>query len=134
MLATSHPAAAPRPLFTASEVRRDIRRPALADGLRYGLIRRPDRWLEKPVAFATLSDLAAAIHRDRGDAGLELADAPLRTLGQDESRPGVSVWTQGEDGERRDYLGWAWVNGAGRQALQAALFAVAPIVAVRGAA
>lgn len=119
---------------TAAQARRETCRPALQDDVRYALLQRPDRWLDKPAAFATIADLAAAIHRRRKDAGLELADAPLRLLGQDESRPGVSIWAQGEDGQRRDYLGWAWVNGAGRQALQAALFAAAPIVAVPSAA
>jgi hypothetical protein len=126
----AHPAL----LTTATQARRETCRPALQDDVRFALLQRPDRWLDKPAAFPTIADLAAAIHRRRKDAGLELADAPLRLLGQDESRPGVSIWTQGEDGQRRDYLGWAWVNGAGRLALQAALFEAAPIVAIQGAA
>ena len=134
MLATAHSAATARPLQTAAEARKDCRRPALQDDVRFALLQRPDRWLDKPVTFQTISELAAAIHRRRNDAGLELADAPLRILGQDESRPGVSIWTQGEDGQRRDYIGWAWVNGAGRQALQAAIFEAAPIVATQDAA
>ncbi len=120
--------------MSVAAIRASLRRPTLADDVRFATIRTPDRWLAKPLAHSSLDELAGSIHRDRGEAALELADAPLRLLGQDESRPGVSVWTLGEDGQRHRYLGWVWLDGGDRQALQAALFALAPIVAFADAA
>ena len=126
--------AALRSQASVSHIRAAKRRPSIPSGVRFALIGRPHRWLETPTVFNSAAALAAAIHTARGSAGLQLADAPLRLLGQDESRPGVSVWTLGEDGQRHRYLGWVWLDGGDRHALQAALFALAPIVAFADAA
>lgn len=112
-------------LKTADQVRRELRVPELARPAGYALIRRPERWLEKPVAFATLADLAIAIHRDRGARPIQLADVPLQLRNELRPRSGVGVWTH-VAGDRDTYLGWCWIHGAGWRVLQAALAAAQP--------
>lgn len=125
LFATRTPFAPSRPI---TEIRRDVRCPRLPAEIRFALLRHPERTLEKPVAFAGLADLAAAVHRDRADLGLELQPVALLLRGEDEARPGVSIWATGTDGERCRYLGWAYLAAGGRRELQAALFAAQPQV------
>lgn len=81
--------------------------------------------LEKPTAYQDLPALCRAIHRARGHRPISLKDVelPLR----DGARPlaCVSVWLATDDGEpgsnAGDFIGTAWLNGRGREALQDAL-------------
>jgi hypothetical protein len=104
-------------------------RPALPPDWRYVLMLRKNAAGEplKPMAFADLGALARHLHRLRGAAGLQLTDAPLMVQGAEAALQGVSVWRLDPDtGDRRRYLGWAFVNGAGRITLEAALRAEQP--------
>ena len=116
----------PRPVLkTADQVRRELRVPELPRPIRFALIRRPECWLEKPVAFETLADLAAALHRDRADRPIQLADVRLQLRDEPGPRAGVSVWTC-VAADREGFLGWCWIGGAGWRALHAALEAARP--------
>ena len=106
----------------------------MSDTPRFALLRSPTDPLVKPVAFARLADLAAALHRDRGGAAIQMFEAPLLVFGEDQARTGVSIWTLGEDGGQTRYLGWAWLDGAGHRALRAALDAGRADVPVIGRA
>lgn len=89
--------------------------------VRFALVREPTNPLARPVAYPTAADLARAIHVDRAGAPIELQDAvPLNIRDWGEVL-GVAVWTLGEGGDRHRYIGWAWLDGGGRQQLQAAL-------------
>jgi hypothetical protein len=72
--------------------------------------------------MATLSSLARAIHTARRHRAIQLQDAPLNVRGWGELQ-GVSVYTLSDDGQPQDYIGWAWLDGRPRQALEAALAA-----------
>jgi len=115
-------------ILTADAIRRDYRRPA-ASGERFALLTRPECAEVKPLAYSGLTDLARAIHRRRAGRGIELVDAPLRLRGEATNREGVSVYALGEDAQRRDFIGWAWADGAGREALRGALLAIEPVAA-----
>lgn len=90
---------------------------------RYALLRQPTKPQAKPVVFDSVTALAAALHRDRKGEPIQLFDAPIYVEGENEQRAGVSVWTLDVEGGRSRYLGWAWLNGCGRTALQSALAA-----------
>ncbi|CAN5889523.1 hypothetical protein BH11PSE1_BH11PSE1_10580 [soil metagenome] len=115
-------------LKTADQVRRELRVPELPRPIGYALIRRPEYWLEKPVAFPTLADLAAALHRDRAGRPIQLADVRLPLRDEAAPRSGVSVWTC-VGGDRERFLGWCWLHGAGWRVLQAALDELQPQLA-----
>jgi len=109
--------------------------PVLPPGWRYLLMCRPRELYAphpKPMAFHDISALARHLHRRRGQAGLQLQDAALQvSVSQGgwtfERVQGVSVWTLDPVTQDRDrYLGWAWVNGASRITLEAALQAEQP--------
>ena len=100
-------------------------RPLMPPGFRYLLMLRRNEAGQpiKPMAFQDLSALARHLHRARDGSGLQLAETPVLLAGRDASTIGVSVWTIDDagSGDRRRYLGWAYVNGAGRTTLEAAL-------------
>lgn len=100
-----------------------FRRPSLPNGVRYALLlRHPQHEHPKPMAFPGLAELARHIHRARGEAGLQLAEAEILLQGETTPRKGVSVWTlETATGDRRRFIGWAWLGGAGRYSLEAAL-------------
>lgn len=100
-------------------------KPIMSADIRFAILVRPERADVKPRAFAELRHLARHIHMQRKGATIELINAPLEFT--DGQRDGVSVWTV-EDGAQRCYLGWAWLNGAGRETLEAALAAITPPV------
>lgn len=108
-------------------------RPHLPPGLRYALLLHAPRMpasLQKPVAFADLAGLARGLHRRRGDAPLQLADVELLTRERRLPARGVAVWVLDPlTGDRRACLGWAYLAGAGRPTLEAALHACQPIAA-----
>lgn len=119
--------AAYHPTF-ADQIRRERQRPAMPAELAFCLLpgKPEDGTRVSPLACADLPALARAIHRRRGQRGLELWDAPLRLGHEAEARAGVTVWILGDDGQRRECLGWAWLDGRGRDALAAALGAAQP--------
>ncbi|PHY13565.1 hypothetical protein CSW58_04865 [Caulobacter sp. B11] len=106
----------------------------MSDNPRFALLRTPTDPLCKPVAFADLSELAQALHRDRGEAAIQMFEAPLLVFGEDQPRAGVSLWTLDADGAQARYLGWAWLDGGGHRALRAALDAARADVPVIGRA
>lgn len=108
-------------------------RPAMPDDARFALFTDPKRADLPPVVFADAHALARSIHRRRGQDPIQLEPVQLRFRNRAEARcKGVSVWTVSEGGDRRAFIGWAWLGGKGRDALQAALDAVLPPVAEAG--
>lgn len=92
-------------------------------GWRYMLMLRrdPDGHPLKPMAFAGVDQLARHIHRARAGGELQLLEAPIQMCGEDDGRPGVSITVQAYTDAPRRFLGWAYINGAGRLTLEAAL-------------
>lgn len=110
-----------RPIPTALQILSRTWSPAMSAAIRFALVQRPATIAARPLAFATLGDLAAGIHRRRGVRALTLLDAALPFEGEDRPRQGVAVWAVDSFGEQTDYLGWAWLDGGKRQQLAAAL-------------
>ena len=107
-------------------------RPAMPDDARHALFTDPKRADLPPVVFGDAHALARSIHRRRGQDPIQLEDATLRFRNRGADCKGVSIWTVSEGGDRRLFIGWAWLGGKGREALQAALDAVLPPVAEAG--
>lgn len=80
---------------------------------------------EQPTVFGGRAALAKAIHKARAGAGIELADARLHIQGAAAELRVVSVYLQDAGGSRAGFLGYAYLAGAGRLTLQAALDAEA---------
>lgn len=106
----------------------------MTENPRFALLRKPTDPLSKPVAFASLGDLAQTLHRDRDGAAIQMFEAPLFVFGEEAARTGVSLWTLDADGGQARYLGWAWLDGAGHRALRGALDAAHADVPVIGRA
>lgn len=98
---------------------------ALPDGMRFALVTGVPSAL--PLAFATLAELARAIHRRRGDDALILF--PERIVFQGQARDTVAVHAEDPAMSRR-LIGHAWIGGRDWQALRAALTAQVPNMAV----
>lgn len=107
-----------QPPITALQARAEARRPNLPAEVRYALIAPT---CAKPFAFATLADLARSIHRRRDGRTIQLSDFPLRLAGRPSATPGVAILATDPIGETTTSLGWAYLNGHGWKALQAAL-------------
>lgn len=77
---------------------------------------------QKPLVFEDLDALARWIQRQRGEQALELVETEdLELEGDMGGRLGVHVYTLALDGGRDRNLGTAWLNGRGRETLQAGL-------------
>lgn len=115
-------------LPTAEEILQRRRRPSLPAGVRYALLLgEPRRANAKPLACPDLAELARTLHRRRRGAGLQLCDAELLVYQDDTPRRGVSLWAiDASTGDACRYLGFAYLAGAGRLALEAALRAEQP--------
>jgi hypothetical protein len=100
---------------------------------RFALARKPTNPHDKPVLLASLADLVATIHRDRKGAGLQAFDAEIHVFGEDQPRQGVSLFAI-DDGEQSRFLGWAYLEGRGVNALRSALDAARPDAPVIGRA
>lgn len=99
---------------------RTARRPAMSTDIRFAILTANPH--AKPVAFPDLNALARHIQRVRGLAGLELAEVEdLELQGDVEPRRGVSVYTLDAGNDRDRLIGHAYLDGHGREALQAAL-------------
>lgn len=89
---------------------------------RFAFVPRDDGGQLKPVVFPDVHALARHIERKRDDRGLELVDADdVEIPGRDALQTGVQVWLLGPDETRLQILGWAWLNGHGRDRLEPAL-------------
>lgn len=76
---------------------------------------------QKPTAYPSLKALAERIHRDRGDDALELRNDRMMVRGSAEPLAVVKVYAHNETSDRWRPLGWAWLRGADRERLAAAL-------------
>ena len=81
---------------------------------------------ERPLAWPDLDGLARRILRERGQGGLEIEDVALPYRTGDEPTSGVSIWKQTLDGARGEFIGFAYLDGGGRERLQAALERIQP--------
>lgn len=79
----------------------------------------------RPIVFPDLDGLCRAIHRRRGAAGLELVDVTLNGW-RDQPRAAVQIWRRDDLGQRERQLGFAWLDGRDRRALEAALYRQQP--------
>jgi hypothetical protein len=101
------------------------RRLRMAHDTRFALVERPNDPLCKPIVFETLDELVARIQRDRRGDSLQGFDAEVLIFGEDAPRQGVSLFAI-DRGERSRFLGWAYLEGRKRDALNRALHADAP--------
>lgn len=123
VLLTAHgfPAPAPR---NQSGARRALqcRKPDMPR-FPYALLPRLDA-TTKPYGFTALADLANHIERQRGDQSLQIEDVEtLEFRDVPGLHDGVEIWTLDLDGSRDRLIGYAWLSGKGRDALQPALYA-----------
>lgn len=99
---------------------RTARRPAMSSDIRFAILTANP--LAKPIAFEDINALARHIQRERGMASLELAEVEdLELRDETEPRRGVSVYTLDAGNDRDRLIGHAYLDGHGREALQAAL-------------
>lgn len=110
-----------------------FRRPRMPITARFALVRKPTDPHARPVLLASLADLVATIHRDRKGGALQMFDAEIHVFGEDEPRQGVSLFAI-DDGEQSRFLGWAYLEGRGVNALRRALDAGRPDVPTIGMA
>ena len=94
----------------------------IAPEIPFAVLETPDRVTAKPRAYPDIRRLARWVHRARRGRPIMLETHKMRLRGDKDFsvRRGVSVWLGGE-GYRREYLGWCWLSGQGRLALQDAL-------------
>lgn len=88
---------------------------------RYALLPKIDN-ITKPKLFRTLGELCASIERERADKGLhlvEVEDIEFRDVSG--LHRGVQVWSLDMANEKDRMIGYAWLNGAGRDTLEPAL-------------
>ena len=77
---------------------------------------------DKPKAFADLEALARHIQRERGLQALELVEVEdLEIDGDTQNRRAVSVFALDAGNDRDRLIGHAYLDGKGRDVLQAAL-------------
>lgn len=100
--------------------------------IRFAFLARIDA-VARPTVFQTLDRLAAHIEGQRFGQAIQLEEiAELRrrramATGQADAAPdgrrdrGVQIWTLLLDGSRDRSLGFAWLDGQGRETLQGAL-------------
>lgn len=100
---------------------------------RFAFVPRDDGGQLKPVVFDDVHALARHIERQRDGRGLELVDAEdVEVPGRDALQVGVQVWTRIDDARDRN-LGWAWLDGQGRERLELALRSARQTMAKRAA-
>lgn len=111
-------AAAIKPLHPLA---RSLRMAATAD---FAFMPRLDA-VTRPYVFPTALALARHIERKRTARAMELVDVEdIEIEGRAGLYTGVQVWTLYPDGGRDECLGWAWLNGRGRDRLEPALRSV----------
>ena len=109
----------------APGARADILCPLLPDGTRYALLAPGEGMpeavtlLRKPFVAPGLPELARHIHRDRGDAALELAPERVRWMGR--TLDTVRIVAHDQTADRRRLIGHAFIGGQHWRALAQAL-------------
>ncbi len=93
-------------------------------GTSYALFRTLNR-ASKPTVFADIGAMARSIHRERGGSAIQLHPGHVAVQGFGKVRM-VGVYRLGPDANQESFLGWAYLAGAGRAALEAALRAHQP--------
>lgn len=97
------------------------RRPQMSDDIRFALFERIDP-AAKPIAYLDLDSLARAIQRRRDLRAIDMVEEPdLELEGRPGPTPAVAVWAQDAGGDRERLIGYAYLDGRGMDALQAAL-------------
>jgi hypothetical protein len=88
---------------------------------RFAFIPHDDGGDARPVVFSDVHTLARHIERRREDRAIELVDAEdVEVPGRAALQIGVQIWTRIDDARDRN-LGWAWLDGQGRDRLELAL-------------
>lgn len=96
----------------------------MADSADFAFLPRLDA-VTRPFVFPNCAALARHIERKRDDRPMQLVDVEdIEIEGRSGLYTGVQVWTLLPDGSRDECLGWAWLNGQGRERLEPALRAV----------
>ncbi|MNS63784.1 hypothetical protein D3C72_968880 [compost metagenome] len=117
LAAHGHPAPPPRARRAPTRRKPDMPR------FPYALLPRLDA-TTKPFGFHTLPELAAHIERERADQVLQIEDVDtLQFRDVPGLHDGVEIWTLDIDNSRDRLIGYAWLGGRGRDALQPALYA-----------
>jgi hypothetical protein len=106
---------------SAAPVTRIRKGPRMSQDIRFALLPGLNT-REQIKAFPDLNTLARHIQRERGDHGLdlnevedmEIADRPAATRG-------VEVWTMNDGNDRVRFIGYAYLDDQGLEALRAAL-------------
>lgn len=118
LAAADHTLVAVKPLHPLA---RSLR---MADSADFAFLPRLDA-VTRPYVFPNATALARHIERKRDGRPMELVDVEdIEIEGRAGLYTGVQVWTLLPDGSRDDCLGWAWLNGRGRERLEPALRAV----------
>lgn len=95
------------------------RRPMSSD-VRFALL--TDNRFALPKVFPDIDALARHIQRARGEMAIDLVQIPdLEVQGDTRDRPGISVFTQFEDGSRNALIGHVWIDDLTLDHLKAAL-------------
>jgi hypothetical protein len=118
MNAHAHTFARPRPML-AREARLEVMRPFLPAEVRFALILGPPP--AKPVAYASLADLARGILRRRQGRVLQLSNTSLQLRDRPARTPGVLIIATDPIAEATDTLGFAILDGGDWKALQSAI-------------
>jgi hypothetical protein len=117
--------------FAPVPIRTGVRR--MAAMTRFAFIPHDDAGAAKPYVFDDVHALARHIERQREGRGLELVDAEdVEVPGRDALQVGVQVWTRIDDARDRN-LGWAWLDGQGRERLELVLRSARQTMAKRAA-
>jgi hypothetical protein len=104
---------------TAIEARAHACRPSLPADVRFALVVAPPP--AKPFAYATLGELARAIHRRRQGRAIQLFNQSAHLALREDAVRGVRISLIDPIGERTTTLGWAYLGGFARQTLERAL-------------
>ena len=117
----AHTFTRPRPML-AREARLEVMRPFLPAEVRFALIEGPPP--AKPVAYATLADLARGILRRRRGRALQLSNTSLQLRDRPARTPCVLIIATDPIAEATDTLGFAVLAGGDWKALQSAIIQV----------
>lgn len=89
---------------------------------RFAFIAHSDAGVAKPFVFPDVHALARHVERRREGRAIELVDAEdVEVPGRDALQVGVQVYLLGMDNARDRPLGWAWLDGQGRERFEPAL-------------
>ncbi len=93
----------------------------MSAAIRFAFIAHDDGGQSRPVTFSDVHALARYIERKREGRAIELVEAEdVEVPGRAALQIGVQIWTRLDDARDRN-LGWAWLDGQGRERLELAL-------------